>query len=133
MPDVTIKSLRSFVAVVEERSTAKAARRLGIPQSRIRDQVTALEKAIGHRLLERRFPINRAETGRTQLTAEGRAFLPKAVEVVRAYDRMFDAPTGLDLRERNRAMAGRLMEMALAALNHDLSDGDQERIDALLD
>ena len=133
MRDVNIKFLRSFVVLVEERNSAKAGRRLGIPQSRVRDHIAALEEAVGKRLLERRFPTEQAETGRTQLTEDGRAFLPKAIEVMRAYNRMFDdIPVGVDQREHNRAIALGLMEMALAALKHDLSDEDQKRIGNLL-
>ena len=133
MVDVHIRVLRSFLALVEERSTTRAGRRLGMPQSRVREHVIALEKAVGKRLLERRFPPGQAETGRTKLTEDGRAFLPKAIEVMQAYDRMFDdQPVGIDPRERNRAVALGLTELVLAALKHDLSDDDQERIDGLL-
>lgn len=133
MPDVNMKFLRAFLALVEERSSAKAARRLDMPQSRLLSQVAALEKAIGRRLLERRFPPGRTEQGRTQLTEEGSAFLPAAVAAMRAYNRLFeDEPDGADPRERNRIIAHALLEMALAALRHDLSDEDAERIDRLL-
>lgn len=133
MLDVNIKFLRSFLALVEERNSAKAGRRLGIPQSRVRDHIAALEKVVGKRLLERRFPADPTETGRTQLTEDGRAFLPKAIDVMRAYNRMFDnIPAGVDQREHNRVIALGLMEMALAALKHDLSDEDRERIGNLL-
>lgn len=133
MLDVNIKFLRSFLVLVEERSSARAGHRLGIPQSRVRDHIAALEKVVGKRLLERRSPADRPETGRTHLTEDGRAFLPKAIEVMRAYNRMFDdMPVGVDQREHNRTIALGLMEMALAALKHDLSDEDRERIDSLL-
>lgn len=132
-PDVNVKFLRSFVALVDEGGSAKAAARLGVPRHRVRDHVAALEKAVGRRLLERQFAPGRGSTDRAHLTEDGRAFLPKAVEVLRAYDRMFDvAPIGMELRERSRATALGLLELALAALRHDLPDDDEERIDRLL-
>lgn len=134
MADVNVKILRSFLALVEERSTIIAGRRLGIPQSRVRDHVSALERAVGKPLLKRRFPPNREETGRTQLTEEGHVFLPRAVEALRAYDRMFDEwSVQADPREHNRVVALALLEKVLSALKHDLSDEERERIDRLLD
>lgn len=129
MADVNIKFLRSFVAVAEEGGAAGAARRLGVPQHRVRDHIAALERAVGLRLLERR-----SGGGRAHLTGDGRAFLPKAVEALRAYDRMFDrAPVGMDRRERARLAALGLLELALASLRHDLAEEDEERIDRLLE
>ena len=133
MSEVNVKFLRAFLALVEERSSARAARRLAIPQPRLVSQVAALEKAVGRRLFEKRFPPSREETGRTQLTEEGRAFLPRAIDALRAHDRLFDdAPFSADPRERNRIITHGLLELALGALRHDLSDEDLERVDRLL-
>ena len=134
MSNVNIKFLRTFLALVEERSTAKTARRIGMVKTNVLGHVAAIEKIIGERLLERRFPPSPAEMGRTQLTEAGRAFLPKAVEAVRAHDKMFaDAPVGQDSREVDRAIAAGLLELARDALRHDLSDDDRKRIyDTLL-
>ncbi len=133
MTDVNVKFLRSFIALVDEGTSAKAARRLGIPQHRVRGHVAALEKAFGMRLLERRLPPDGNLSGRTQLTQQGRALLPKAVDVLRAYDRMLDhRPVGVDLRERSRVAALALLELALSSLKHDLSDDDEDRIERAL-
>ena len=122
-----MKMLRTFLVLVEERSTAKAGARLGMSKSNVLVHITSLEKVLGQQLLARRFPPTRDETGRTQLTEAGRAFLPKALAALRAHDRMFDdAPLGADPREANRAIASALVELARAALQHDLSDRDRE-------
>ena len=95
--------------------------------------VQALEKAVGAPLLERRPLAGQEDTGRTQLTEAGRLFLPKAIECLRAHDRIFeDTPLGQDPREVNRALALALTELALQALRHDLSDEDRDRIYAAL-
>ena len=129
-----MKVVRSFLTLVEEKSVARAGRRLGIPETRLRHHVIALEEAVGKRLLQRWSPPNEVETGRTELTEEGRAFLPKAVEAVRAYDRLFDdAPSGADPRERDQAVASGLLELAIEVLKHDdLSAEDRKRLGSLL-
>ena len=133
MPNVNVKFLRTFLVLVEERSTAKAARRLGTTRPSVLNHVAALEKVLGERLLERRFPPERSETGRTQLTEAGRWLLPKAAEAVRAHDRLFaDATMGQDAREVDRAVAAGLIELARDALRHDLSDEDRKRIHEIL-
>ena len=133
-PTVNIKFLRTFLALVEERSTVKTAKRLSIAKASVPDHIARIEAMAGARLLEQRFPPNREERGRTQLTEAGRKFLPKAIEALRAHDRLFDdAPMESDPREANRILAMHLMEATLAALRHDLSDDDRQRLyDTLL-
>ena len=135
MPDLNMKFLRTFLLQVEERSTAKTARRLGISSAGVHGHLRALDKHVGYPLLERRFPPDQAERGRTQLTEAGRAFLPKALNAMQAHDRLVDdLPQNQDPREASRIITSRLMELALAALRHDLSDEDRERLyDGLLD
>ena len=130
---VNMKMLRTFLTLVEERSTSKAGARLGMSKSNVLVHITSLEKIIGAQLLERRFPPNRDEAGRTQLTEAGRAFLPKALAALQAHDRMFDdTPLGSDPREANRAIASALVELALSALRHDLSEDDRDLAYGLL-
>ena len=128
MPDLNIKHVRAFLAVVNERSMAKAAHRLGISHGGIFDRVQRLEGVLGVKLLERSFPPNKAKTGRTQLTEAGLALMPRAIEVLRANDAMFDAPVGQDPREMDRILAVGLLELAITALRQDLSDADRFRI-----
>lgn len=132
MPDLNVKNVRAFVAVVRERSTTKAAHRCGISRAGIVSRLQSLERTLDMKLLERSFPPNKAETGRTQLTAEGMALLPKAVELLRAHDALFGAPTGSDPREMDRILAVGLLELAVTALRQDLSDADRIRIHEIL-
>ena len=134
MPDVSIKFVRTFLILVEERSTASAARRTGLSQPSVRFHLAEVEKALGERLIERRTPPARADLGRMQLTEAGLAFLPKAVEAIRAYDRMFaDAPSDRDLQEAiDPAIAAELLELARDALRHDLSEDQRKIIQAIL-
>ena len=131
MSDATVKFLRVFLVLVEERSTAKAARRLGSTRPGIPIHIAAMERALGRRLPDRRFPPERAGTGRMQLTEVGRPLLPKATGT--ACDRPFvDAPVRQDAREVNWTVAAGLMELASHALRHDLPDEDRRRIREIL-
>ena len=133
MPDLNMKYLRTFLILIEERSTAKTARRLGVSQNSVTGHLRAVETAVGQPLLEKRFPPSRAEAGRTQLTEAGRTFLPKAIKAMAQHDAMFDDAYQIqDPREISRIAASRLVELALAALRHDLSDDDQKEISKLL-
>ena len=124
-----MKFLRTFLALVEERNTAKVAKRLGTAQTNVMNHVVKIEMIVGARLLERNFPPNREEQGRTQLTEAGRQFLPKAIAAMRAHDRLFDnEPIGNDPREASRAVALRFIETALSALRHDLTDDQLNRL-----
>lgn len=132
MPDLNMKYLRTFLALVEERSTAKTSHRLGFSQVTVLGHVSNIENKIGERLLERRIPPEKSEAGRTQLTEAGRALLPKAIMAMRAHDRIFDnAPAGPSL-EVDLALAADLTEIIRNILKHDLSEDDRNRIINLL-
>lgn len=135
MPDMNMKYLRTFLIQVEERRTLKTARRLGVSTTSVLGHLSAVEKLVGQRLLERGIPPVSGEAGRTQLTEAGRAFLPKAITAMGAHDLMFtDEFRERNPREDSRIIAMRLLEMALAALRHDLSEADRERLyNTLLD
>jgi DNA-binding transcriptional LysR family regulator len=72
-----LRQVEHFLAVAEERHFTRAARRVRLAQSSLSSSIRNLETELGCRLLTR--------TARSvELTASGRAFLPKAHEIVRA-------------------------------------------------
>jgi DNA-binding transcriptional LysR family regulator len=77
---MNVRQLTCFVAVVEEGSFTRAARRVGISQPSLSEQVRALEDDVGGAVLERH------HRG-VSLTPAGRALLPEARAAVRAVDR----------------------------------------------
>ncbi len=71
--------LESFVTVVDTGSFTNAAKELGVSKSHISKQVSALENRLGSRLLNR-------TTRSLSLTAAGRAFYERCVEIIEHVD-----------------------------------------------
>jgi DNA-binding transcriptional LysR family regulator len=77
--NIELRHIRHFVAVAEDLHFGKAANRLGISQPPLSQQILALEREIGARLLER---SNR----RVELTDAGKLFLKEASEILSKVD-----------------------------------------------
>ncbi len=71
MDGMELRQLEHFVAVAEDQSFTRAARRLGYVQSALSVSVQALERELAVRLLDR-------TTHRVSLTGAGAALLPAA-------------------------------------------------------
>jgi DNA-binding transcriptional LysR family regulator len=109
-----LRRLTSFLAVVEEGSLTRAARRLGIAQPSLSQQIRTLESELGGPLLER---LPRG----IRLTAAGRALLPEAQTAVRAAERAGNAARmalGLQAGELELAT---LLSMAVGILPHAIA------------
>ncbi|MCY4231323.1 MAG: hypothetical protein OXF26_10730 [Alphaproteobacteria bacterium] len=83
---------------------------------------------MGAQLLERHIPPKREEAHQ----ADSLAFLPKAIEAVRVWDALLDAPQAPDARETDRILAASLPELALTAPRQDLSEERRQEIYALI-
>jgi DNA-binding transcriptional LysR family regulator len=103
-PAVTLRQLRYWVAVVDERSFTAAARQLRVAQPSLSQQVAALEQRLGVRLMER-LP------GGVKLTQAGEALLPDARAALAAVERGARA-----VRSVRGLEGGRLEVAALASL-----------------
>src|SRR5258706_1825102 len=79
---VSIRDLRTFLAIAESGSFAAASRSVRRTQSAVTVQMKALEDEFGLVLFDRarRPPV---------LSPGGRAFLPRAIEAVEADDRLY--------------------------------------------
>src|SRR5262245_34648567 len=75
-----LRQLECFVAVVEEGAFTRAARRLGIAQPSLSEQIRTLERELGGPLVER---LPRG----LSVTPAGRAPLPEARTALRAAER----------------------------------------------
>ena len=133
MPTMNMKHLRSFLTMVEEKSSARAADRLGIPRQSVTQHVRSVEELICRCLLETAWPREPRQVGRIQLTEAGLAFFPKAVRAMRAHDALFEErPSEPDPRDVRLAILHGLLELALDATRHDLSNADRKSLDDLL-
>jgi DNA-binding transcriptional LysR family regulator len=74
-----LRHLRYFVAVAEELSFGRAARRLHLAQQSLSQQIASLERLLGVRLFDR-------DTRGTALTPAGHAFLPSARDILARAD-----------------------------------------------
>lgn len=84
--EISVKTLRIFVAVAGARSFTEAAGRLGVSQASVSQHVTDLEVVAGATLVKRR-------SGRgsgVSLTEAGKDLLPRACNVLTAHDRMME-------------------------------------------
>jgi DNA-binding transcriptional LysR family regulator len=91
---MSIRHLRTLLAIAEHGSFAAAARKVRLTQSAVSMQMRALEKELATPLFDRttRPPV---------LTEAARALLADAEEVVRGYDRLVDARTARGSVEGN--------------------------------
>jgi DNA-binding transcriptional LysR family regulator len=92
---MSIRDLRTFLAIAQSGSFTAAANSVHRTQSAITVQMKALEEELEVRLFDRskRPPL---------LTAAGRAFAPKAAEVVQAYELLFQEAGGAPVEGRLR-------------------------------
>ncbi|MGZ4177874.1 MAG: LysR family transcriptional regulator [Solirubrobacteraceae bacterium] len=98
----------TFRAVAHERSFSRAARRLALSQPSVSNQVAALERELGVRLLERR-------PGGLRLTAEGEILLEHADAIADRFGLAETQLAGASKRRRTRLRIGALPS-ALAGL-----------------
>ncbi len=111
---MSVRDLKTFLAIVESGSFARAALAVRRTQSAVTVQMKALEDELGFVLFDRskRPPV---------LTDAGRVFAPKAAEAVSAYDRLFQDPTGAVLEGQLRlgvvpSVITGIMPLALVAI-----------------
>jgi DNA-binding transcriptional LysR family regulator len=81
--DIELRHLRYFIAVAEEGGFSQAARRLGMAQPPLSQQIRQLEERIGLPLFERR--------PRVRLTSAGERFLPSARHQLALLERAIQA------------------------------------------
>src|SRR5207302_3723079 len=108
------RRLSSFLAVVEEGSFTRGARRLGITQPSLSQQIRTLEAELGGPLLER---LPRG----IRLTSAGRALLPEAQAAVRAAERAGNAARMALGLEAGELEVATLLSMAVGILPHAIA------------
>src|SRR5262245_41812447 len=81
---MSFRQMEYLLAVVEEGSFTRAAQRLSVSQPALSHQIRALERTVGHPLLER-LP------DAVRLTPMGRAYLPYAVAALHSAEEAWHA------------------------------------------
>ncbi len=109
-----LRRLSSFLAVVDEGSFTRGARRLGIAQPSLSQQIRLLEAELGGQLLER---LPRG----VRLTAAGRALFPEAQAAVRAAERAGAAARMALGLEAGELEVATLLSMAVGILPHAIA------------
>src|SRR6478672_7877301 len=106
---MNLRQLECFVAVVEEGSFTRAARRVGITQPSLSQHVRALELELGGAVLER-LPRGVA------VTAAGRSLLPEARAALRAVERGRHAARAALALEAGELEIATVLSMAVGLL-----------------
>lgn len=110
---MSIRDLKTFLAIAEGGSFASAARAVRRTQSAVSTQMKALEEELGIDLFDR-------SKRPPQLTEAGRAFVPKIADAVQAYELLFQRAAGTELEGRIRLgsvptlITGRLPQALMA-------------------
>jgi DNA-binding transcriptional LysR family regulator len=104
---VELRQLSHFVAVAEEGSFTRAARRLNYVQSALSVSVQTLERELGVRLFDR-------TTHRVTLTGPGEALLPAARRTLTAADETRDIAAAVKGVLRGRLRVGIMQSFAFA-------------------
>jgi DNA-binding transcriptional LysR family regulator len=107
-PAVDLRHLRYFVAVAEELSFTAAARRLGMAQPPLSQQIRQLEESVGSPLLER--------TPRVALTEAGHALLEVARRTLAQVEQGMDAARRVGRGDAGRLTVGFASSVVLTSL-----------------
>ncbi len=94
-----LRHLRYFIAVAEEGHVTRAARRLGMQQPPLSQQIRALERELGVQLF-RRMPRG------VELTDAGKVFLERARDILEEVDRAFASTRRTARGEQGRVVVG---------------------------
>ena len=114
------RQLEQFIAVAEESSFTRAARRLGVVQSTLSVSIRSLERELEAELLER-------TTHRVRLTDAGRALLAEARTALAAVDAARDAVAAAQGGVRGTVRVGLMNSMRLVDLASILTRYHQQR------
>jgi DNA-binding transcriptional LysR family regulator len=106
---MNVRQLTCFVAVVEDGSFTRAARRVGIAQPSLSQHIRALEEELGGAVLER-------HPRGISLTPAGRSLLPEARAAVRAVERVRRAARAALALESGDLEIATVLSMAVGLL-----------------
>jgi DNA-binding transcriptional LysR family regulator len=109
MAEPDFRTLRYFVAVAEERSVGKAARRLNMAQPPLSVHIKNLEAAVGT-------PLFRRAARGMEITEAGSAFFQRAKEALLLANEGFDAARAIGSGGRGRLTVGTMLVLSYLVL-----------------
>lgn len=119
MPKISIRALRAFIAVHEEQSFSRAAKRENATQSGMSTQVRNLELRLGTDLLVRQRKNFVLTPAGQVVYAEGQAILKRLIAVEKKVEEMGSAPAGLVRFGMIPALTRSVLGMALDGFRQD--------------
>lgn len=121
MPKISIRALRAFIAVYEEQSFSRAAKRENATQSGMSTQVRNLELRVGADLLVRQRKKFALTPAGQVVYAEGQAILKRLIAIERKVEEMGSAPAGLVRFGMIPALTRSVLGVALEEFRKDAS------------
>jgi DNA-binding transcriptional LysR family regulator len=123
--NIQIRHVRSFVAVAQEKTFARAAKRLNVSQPALSQTIIQLEESLG-------FPIFERTTRSVALTAAGEMVLAKALSFSQSVEQFYGELRALQSAIRNELHVGFMIGTAVQFIPAIVREFERARPDASL-
>lgn len=123
--NIQFRHVRSFIAVAQERSFARAAERLNVSQPALSQTIIQLEENVG-------FPLFERTTRAVSLTSFGEKLLARALALTRSMDQFQDEVRRLQLALKSELRVGFMIGTAVELIPAIVREFEQDRPDAIL-
>ena len=123
--NILFRHVRSFIAVAQERSFARAAERLNVSQPALSQTIIQLEENVG-------FPLFERTTRAVSLTASGEKLLARALVLNRSMDQFLDEARRLQQALKSELRVGFMIGTAVEFIPAIVREFERVRPDAIL-
>lgn len=123
--NILFRHVRSFIAVAQEKSFARAAERLNVSQPALSQTINQLEENAG-------FPVFERTTRAVSLTPSGEKLLAKALAISRSMDQFQDEVRRLQLALKSELRVGFMIGTAVEFIPTIVREFERMRPDAIL-
>ena len=123
--NIQFRHVRSFIAVAQEKSFARAAERLNVSQPALSQTIIQLEENTG-------FPLFERTTRAVSLTASGEKLLARALALTRSMDQFQDEVRRLQLALKSELRVGFMIGTAVEFIPAIVREFERVRPDAIL-
>jgi DNA-binding transcriptional LysR family regulator len=123
--NIQFRHVRSFIAVAQEKSFARAAERLNVSQPALSQTIIQLEENTG-------FPLFERTTRAVSLTVSGEKLLARALALTRSMDQFQDEVRRLQLALKSELRVGFMIGTAVEFIPAIVREFERVRPDAIL-